>query len=232
MADPDRISACRQKYRHRCSSAMALRRIQPSEPSLLGNRYVTRTTASPESGMPIRNPPWGRRVGSYVRSVAGGETMEAFVPMRLPPSKPPLDIDRLSHRLLKAEHALTRLDLGSHGGRLGGLDRFLPGRSRYSRKRGCCLHTGTVCTRQRGSRSPSCGGNGIHFRLAVVRPIAPPAHRDRGVGDETLSATKPTATRAVDAMVKLGVLKETMGSFAYQAHLDRLKVGTDLDLRR
>ncbi len=54
---------------------------------------------------------------------------------------------------------------------------------------------------------------------------------------QLLKATKPTATRAIDAMAKLGILMETTGkkrdrSFAYQAYLDRLKVGTDLDLRR
>jgi Fic family protein len=51
-----------------------------------------------------------------------------------------------------------------------------------------------------------------------------------------LKTTKPTATRAVDSMAKLGILVETTGkkrdrSFAYQAYLDRLKVGTDLDFR-
>jgi len=54
---------------------------------------------------------------------------------------------------------------------------------------------------------------------------------------QLLKTTKPTATRAIDAMAKLGILIETTGkkrdrSFAYQAYLDRLKVGTDLELRR
>ncbi len=54
---------------------------------------------------------------------------------------------------------------------------------------------------------------------------------------QLLKTTKPTATRAIDAMARIGILVETTGkkrdrSFAYQAYLDRLKVGTDLDFRR
>lgn len=54
---------------------------------------------------------------------------------------------------------------------------------------------------------------------------------------QLLKTTKPTATRAIDAMVRLDILVETTGrkrdrSFAYQAYLDRLKVGTDLEFRR
>jgi Fic family protein len=49
-----------------------------------------------------------------------------------------------------------------------------------------------------------------------------------------LKATKPTATRAIEALVKVGVLVETTGRrrdrwFAYQVYLDKLRVGTDLD---
>ena len=52
-----------------------------------------------------------------------------------------------------------------------------------------------------------------------------------------LDTSKPTAARAVDALVKTGVLVETTGrqrdrSFAYERYLDRLKVGTELGLRR
>lgn len=52
-----------------------------------------------------------------------------------------------------------------------------------------------------------------------------------------LDTTKPTASRAVDALVGAGVLVETTGrqrdrSFAYERYLDRLKVGTELGLRR
>ncbi len=58
-----------------------------------------------------------------------------------------------------------------------------------------------------------------------------------GSAMQLVKTTKPTATRAIEALTKLGVLVETTGkkrdrSFAYQAYLDQLKVGTDLDLRR
>ncbi len=50
---------------------------------------------------------------------------------------------------------------------------------------------------------------------------------------EALGTTKPTAGRAIDALVGTGVLIETTGkkrdrSYAYQAYLDRLRAGTDL----
>ena len=49
-----------------------------------------------------------------------------------------------------------------------------------------------------------------------------------------LDATKPTAGRAAEMLAKVGVLVETTGkkrdrSWAYQAYLDRLRVGTELD---
>jgi Fic family protein len=49
-----------------------------------------------------------------------------------------------------------------------------------------------------------------------------------------LEASKPTAGRAVDALVAAGVLQEMTGrqrsrSFAYGAYMDRLRVGTELD---
>jgi Fic family protein len=52
-----------------------------------------------------------------------------------------------------------------------------------------------------------------------------------------LDASKPTAGRAVDMLVATGVLVEMTGrkrdrSFAYKAYLDRLRVGTDLDVDR
>ncbi len=47
-----------------------------------------------------------------------------------------------------------------------------------------------------------------------------------------LQTTKPTASRAIDVLVKVGVLAETTGRqrdrwFAYQKYLERLRVGTD-----
>jgi Fic family protein len=51
---------------------------------------------------------------------------------------------------------------------------------------------------------------------------------------ELLGTTKPTATKAVSALVDAGVLVETTGrrrdrTFGYAAYLDRLRAGTDLE---
>ena len=48
-----------------------------------------------------------------------------------------------------------------------------------------------------------------------------------------IDASKPTATRAIEALANAGILAETTGrrrdrSFAYRAYLDRLRVGTEL----
>ena len=53
---------------------------------------------------------------------------------------------------------------------------------------------------------------------------------------ELLETTKPTATKAVHALVESGVLIETTGRkrdrfFHYAAYLDRLRTGTDLEPR-
>jgi Fic family protein len=52
-----------------------------------------------------------------------------------------------------------------------------------------------------------------------------------------LATSKPTATRAIGLLAQLGILAERTGrkrarSFVYRAYLDRLRVGTELDLRR
>jgi Fic family protein len=52
-----------------------------------------------------------------------------------------------------------------------------------------------------------------------------------------INVTKPTAIRAIDALIEVGVLVETTGkkrdrSFSYQAYLERLRTGTELDARR
>ena len=49
-----------------------------------------------------------------------------------------------------------------------------------------------------------------------------------------VEATKPTATRAIDALVANDVLMEVTGrkrdrSFAYQAYMNQLRLGADLD---
>ncbi|HLN24743.1 MAG TPA: Fic family protein [Patescibacteria group bacterium] len=52
-----------------------------------------------------------------------------------------------------------------------------------------------------------------------------------------VEASKPTATRAIEVLVEAGILTEVTGrrrdrSFAYQAYLDRLRVGTELTVQR
>ena len=52
-----------------------------------------------------------------------------------------------------------------------------------------------------------------------------------------VDASKPTATRAIGILEEAGILAETTGRrrdrcFAYQAYLDQLRVGTDLEERR
>ena len=52
-----------------------------------------------------------------------------------------------------------------------------------------------------------------------------------------LAISKPTAVRAIEALVAADVLRETTGKkrdrlYAYHGYLERLRVGTDLDARR
>ena len=51
-----------------------------------------------------------------------------------------------------------------------------------------------------------------------------------------LATTKPTATRAVQALVNAGVLVEMTGkkrdrAWAYQSYLELLRAGTELDIQ-
>lgn len=67
------------------------------------------------------------------------------------------------------------------------------------------------------------------FELLPRRPIVTVASAMTLIG-----ASKPTATRAIETLVEAGVLVETTGrrrdrSFAYQAYIDRLRAGTDLE---
>ena len=57
---------------------------------------------------PIEPQP-DQRLGRYVESVAGGETVRAFVPPPLPPV-PAIDVLGLLDRLSHADRALGRLD--------------------------------------------------------------------------------------------------------------------------
>jgi hypothetical protein len=51
-----------------------------------------------------------------------------------------------------------------------------------------------------------------------------------------LDTSKPTATRAIEAPAEYGILVETTGkkrdrSFSYRVYLERLRAGTELDIR-
>lgn len=51
-----------------------------------------------------------------------------------------------------------------------------------------------------------------------------------------IGSSKPTATRAIEALIAAGILVETTGKkrdrrFAYQAYIDRLRTGTELERR-
>ena len=72
----------------------------------------------------MRQQTMKRSTGQYIRTLAGGETISAFMPFGLPPRAPALRIDhRLGARLRAAEHALARLDLA--GELVPSLDWFL-----------------------------------------------------------------------------------------------------------
>jgi Fic family protein len=67
------------------------------------------------------------------------------------------------------------------------------------------------------------------FELLPNRPIVTVA-----TAMKLIAASKPTATRAIETLVAAGILVETTGrkrdrSFAYQAYIDRLRVGTELE---
>jgi Fic family protein len=67
------------------------------------------------------------------------------------------------------------------------------------------------------------------FELLPNRPIVTVA-----TAMKLIAASKPTATRAIETLVTAGILVETTGrkrdrSFAYQAYIDRLRVGTELE---
>ena len=65
-----------------------------------------------------------RKAGQYRKTVAGGETVASFVPSRLPPRDPPLELGpELVARLRRAETALARLDLA--GRMVPSLDWFI-----------------------------------------------------------------------------------------------------------
>lgn len=67
------------------------------------------------------------------------------------------------------------------------------------------------------------------FELLPQHPVVTIAAATRWLG-----ITKPTAGRAVEGLVNAGILAETTGkkrdrTFVYQAYLDRLRAGTELD---
>lgn len=67
------------------------------------------------------------------------------------------------------------------------------------------------------------------FELLPNHPIVTVAAAMR-----LIETSKPTATRAIESLVGAGILVETTGrkrdrSFAYQAYVDRLRIGTELE---
>ena len=69
------------------------------------------------------------------------------------------------------------------------------------------------------------------FELLPRQPIVSVAFAVKQLG-----TSKPTAGRAVDALVNAGVLVERTGKrrdrlWAYESYLDRLRAGTELDAR-
>lgn len=65
--------------------------------------------ADAKKGPAKASPVQGARLGRYIDTAAGGETVRAFVPPPLPPS-PSLRLDKLYGRLEAANRALGRLD--------------------------------------------------------------------------------------------------------------------------
>ncbi len=68
------------------------------------------------------------------------------------------------------------------------------------------------------------------FELLPRRPLVSVASAMK-----LLETSKPTAGKAIDTLVAAGILAETTGRkrdrwYAYKAYLDRLRVGTDLDV--
>ena len=69
------------------------------------------------------------------------------------------------------------------------------------------------------------------FELLPSHPIVTVA-----AAKKLVATSKPTATRAIEALVSAGILVETTGrkrdrSFAYQTYIDRLRIGTELEPR-
>ena len=64
-----------------------------------------------------------RITGRYEVTVAGGESVRAFVPDPLPPKDPPLDLARLDARLRAAEQGVARLEVA--GAMVPSLDWFI-----------------------------------------------------------------------------------------------------------
>lgn len=73
--------------------------------------------------------------------------------------------------------------------------------------------------------------NGGLFKLLPNHPIINVA-----TAMKLIETSKPTATRAIETLAAAGILVETTGkkrdrSFAYQAYIDRLRIGTELERR-
>lgn len=76
------------------------------------------------------------------------------------------------------------------------------------------------------------GGSVMAARLFEQHPQHPILTITRATA--LLDTTKPTATKAVNALVDAGILHETSGRrrdrvFSYTTYLERLRVGTELE---
>jgi Fic family protein len=85
--------------------------------------------------------------------------------------------------------------------------------------------------RQRLMKAP--GASVMAIRLMDLLPLHPVITIPTVV--KLLKTTKPTAGKAVQLLEKLGVLNETTGkqrdrTFAYASYLDKLRVGTEIDI--
>lgn len=80
----------------------------------------------------------------------------------------------------------------------------------------------------------SSGASVFAVRLLEQLPVHPVVTIAAIV--KLLDTTKPTAAKAVQVLQKTGVLTETSGKqrdrkFVYKKYLDKLRAGTELDLR-
>jgi Fic family protein len=92
----------------------------------------------------------------------------------------------------------------------------------------------TLVTEDRQRLIAAPGTSIMGIRLLEQLPVHPVVTIPNVV--KLLKTTKPTAGKAVQLLESLGVLTETSGkqrdrTFAYTAHLEKLRVGTEVEAR-